>query len=195
MIDNYDSFTFNLVHYFRALGQEVKVVRNDEVSIADIQAMSPEYIVISPGPCDPDKAGISLEAIEAFAGKIPLLGVCLGHQAIAQAFGATVKKAKKVMHGKTSEITHNDQGMFNGLENPLVVTRYHSLIVDKETLCDDFEITAWTTAENDDFDEIMAMRHKKLAIESVQFHPESVLTELGNQLLKNFLSRYNNFCA
>lgn len=193
MIDNYDSFTFNLVHYFRALDQEVKVVRNDEVSLDDIRKLAPDYIVISPGPCDPDKAGISLATINEFAGKIPLLGVCLGHQAIAQSFGATVKKAKKVMHGKTSEITHNDQGVFSSLNNPLIVTRYHSLIVDRETVSNDFEITAWTTDDAGNFDEIMAMRHKQLAIESVQFHPESVLTELGNQLLKNFLSRYNNF--
>lgn len=190
MIDNYDSFTFNLVHYFESLGQEVCVYRNNEITIEEIAALKPSYLVISPGPCDPDKAGISLAAIEAFAGKIPLLGVCLGHQAIAQHFGATVKKAKKVMHGKTSHIMHTGEGLFNGLNNPLEVTRYHSLIVEKETLSNDFIITGWSTDPNGEFEEIMALEHKHLPIMSVQFHPESVLTEQGHQLLNNFLTRY-----
>ena len=191
MIDNYDSFTFNLVHYFQALGQEVKVFRNDEITLSEIEALAPRYIVISPGPCDPDSAGISLQAIEHFAGKIPLLGVCLGHQAIAQQFGAKVEKARQVMHGKTSLITHDEQGLFKQLNQPLEVTRYHSLIVNKASLPDEFVITAWTTREQDGkviFDEIMAMRHKTLPIASVQFHPESIMTEQGHALLNNFLT-------
>ena len=193
MIDNYDSFTFNLVHYFEALGETVKVVRNDEVSIDDIEQLSPKYLVISPGPCDPDSAGISLAAIEAFAGKIPLLGVCLGHQSIAQHFGAHVERAREVMHGKTSLISHDKAGLFNELPNPLEVTRYHSLIVNKESLPEELAITAWTTHEDGAFDEIMALQHKTLPIASVQFHPESIMTECGHALLKNFLSAYNNW--
>mgnify|MGYP003385432701 CR=1 FL=1 len=190
MIDNYDSFTFNLVHYFQALGQEVKVFRHDEISLKEIAKLQPDYLVISPGPCDPDSAGISLAVVEHFAGKIPLLGVCLGHQCIAQHFGASVIKAKKLMHGKTSKITHDGSGLFQQLKQPLQVTRYHSLIVDKDTLSNDFSITAWSLDEQGNKDEIMALQHKKLALCSVQFHPESILTEQGQALLKNFLTMY-----
>jgi len=190
MIDNYDSFTFNLVHYFQALGQEVKVCRNDEISLADIEALAPQYIVISPGPCDPDAAGLSLAIIEKFKGRIAILGVCLGHQCIAQHFGAKVIKAKQVMHGKTSAISHNGQGLFASLKHPLTVTRYHSLIVDENTLPDELTVTAWLTKNGQQ--EIMALQHKTLAIASVQFHPESVLTEQGHQLLANFINQYSN---
>jgi len=185
IIDNYDSFTYNLVQYFQQLGQEVKVVRNDQISLVDIELIAPQYLVISPGPCTPNEAGISLAAIEYFAGKIPLLGVCLGHQAIAQAFGGEVVLANKVMHGKTSLIDHNQQGLFADTPNPLRVTRYHSLIVKPQSLPDCFEITASIEAEHGL--EIMAMRHKAMAISSVQFHPESILTEQGLTLLANFL--------
>jgi len=190
IIDNYDSFTFNLFQYFSELGQEVVVKRNDEISLAQIAALSPDYLVISPGPCTPNDAGISLSVIAQFAGSIPILGVCLGHQSIAQVFGANVIKAKKVMHGKTSEIKHNGKGVFTGLKNPLTVTRYHSLIVETLTLSDEFEITAWTENNNGEFDEIMAFKHKYLALEGVQFHPESILTEQGKELLNNFLLRH-----
>jgi len=193
MIDNYDSFTFNLVHYFQALGQEVVVYRNDEISIEEIEALKPQYIVISPGPCDPDTAGISLEVVDKFAGKVPLLGVCLGHQCIAQHFGATVEKAKKVMHGKTSKITHNEQGLFSKLNQPLQVTRYHSLIVNKQSLPTDLNMTAWSQNEQGDVDEIMALEHKTLPISSVQFHPESILTEQGQNLLANFIKQFKNY--
>ena len=193
MIDNYDSFTFNLVHYFQSLGQTVKVVRNDEISLADIAALAPQYLVISPGPCDPDKAGISLAAINEFSGKIPILGVCLGHQCIAQHFGARVEKAKQVMHGKTSHITHNKQGIFNELNQPLEVTRYHSLIVNQASLPDCLTVTAWTTDSDGKFDEIMALEHNHLPIAGVQFHPESILTEQGHILLNNFLAKYKNY--
>lgn len=189
MIDNYDSFTFNLVHYFQALGQEVLVVRNDEISIDKIKKLAPQYIVISPGPCDPDAAGLSLTIIENFKGVIPILGVCLGHQCIAQHFGAKIIKARTVMHGKTSAITHNENGLFKALKQPLTVTRYHSLIVDRDTLPDELEVTAWLSNNNQM--EIMALQHKHLALASVQFHPESVLTEQGQQLLKNFIDLYN----
>ncbi|MCW8866257.1 MAG: aminodeoxychorismate/anthranilate synthase component II [Colwellia sp.] len=187
MIDNYDSFTFNLVHYFRALGQEVSVFRHDEIDINTIEQLKPDYIVISPGPCDPDKAGISLAVVAHFSGKTPILGVCLGHQCIAQHFGATVKKAKKLMHGKTSEIKHNGQGLFKQLKQPLQVTRYHSLIVDASTVPDSFEISAWSLDQQGNKEEIMAMQHKELPIYSVQFHPESILTEQGHAILQNFL--------
>jgi anthranilate synthase/aminodeoxychorismate synthase-like glutamine amidotransferase len=190
MIDNYDSFTFNLVHYFQALDQKVKVFRHDEISLAEIEKLNPEYLVISPGPCDPDNAGISLAVVEHFAGQIPLLGVCLGHQCIAQHFGATIKKAKKLMHGKTSVIKHNDSGLFQQLNNPLRVTRYHSLIVDEESLTDELTITAWSIDEHGNKDEIMALQHKQLPICSVQFHPESILTEQGQALLQNFIELY-----
>jgi len=187
IIDNYDSFTFNLFQYFSELGQEVIVKRNDEISLEQISALSPDYLVISPGPCTPNDAGISLSVIEQFSGKIPILGVCLGHQSIAQVFGANVVKAKKVMHGKTSQIQHVGKGVFSGLNNPLTVTRYHSLIVEAPTLNDEFEITAWTEDCNGEFEEIMAFKHKSLALEGVQFHPESILTEQGKDLLNNFL--------
>ena len=190
MIDNYDSFTFNLVHYFQALGQEVLVKRNDQISLNDIKKLAPKYIVISPGPCDPNSAGISLDIIKHFQGYIPILGVCLGHQCIGQVFGATITKAKKVMHGKTSRIKHSDSSIFKGLNNPLQVTRYHSLIIDAPTLNDDFEVTAWTLDEHNKPMEIMAIQHKTLALVGVQFHPESVLTEQGHQLLDNFLQQY-----
>ncbi|TYK65386.1 anthranilate synthase component II [Colwellia echini] len=193
MIDNYDSFTFNLVHYFQALGQEVVVFRNDEINLADISRLSPQYIVISPGPCDPNAAGISLAVIKEFAGKVPLLGVCLGHQCIAQHFGAKVEKAKKVMHGKTTLIRHTQQGLFTGLNSPLQVTRYHSLIVNKSSLPAELTITAWSEDVQGGIDEIMALEHKTLPITSVQFHPESIMTEQGQDLLANFIKQYNNF--
>jgi len=189
IIDNYDSFTFNLFQYFSELGQEVVVKRNDEISLAQIALLSPDYLVISPGPCTPNDAGISLSVIEQFSGQIPILGVCLGHQSIAQVFGANIIKAKKVMHGKTSNILHNGKGVFTGLNNPLTVTRYHSFIVETLTLNEQFEITAWTEDDNGEFDEIMAFKHKYLALEGVQFHPESILTEQGKELLNNFLLR------
>jgi len=182
LIDNYDSFTWNLYQYFCELGAEVVVKRNDELTLSEISALVPEKLVISPGPCTPTEAGISLAAITHFAGKLPILGVCLGHQAIAQAFGATIVRAEKVMHGKTSAITHNNTGVFSGLNNPLTVTRYHSLVIDPPTLPECFEVTAWT-----DKQEIMGIRHRELALEGVQFHPESILSEQGHQLLANFL--------
>ncbi|MEC6883381.1 aminodeoxychorismate/anthranilate synthase component II [Photobacterium piscicola] len=188
LIDNYDSFTYNLYQYFCELGAEVVVVRNDEIDIAAIEALAPTHLVISPGPCTPNEAGISLQAIEYFAGKLPILGVCLGHQSLAQVFGGDVIRARQVMHGKTSPIYHTDCGVFKGLNNPLTVTRYHSLVVKAATLPDCFEITAWTEL-NGEFDEIMGIRHKTLALEGVQFHPESILTEQGHQLLANFLQR------
>jgi len=191
MIDNYDSFTLNLVHYFQALGQEVSVFRHDEISLAEIEQLNPAYLVISPGPCDPDNAGISLSVVEYFAGKIPLLGVCLGHQCIAQHFGAKIKKARKLMHGKTSAITHNSSGLFKQLKQPLQVTRYHSLIVEEQSLPNDLIITAWSLNEQGHKEEIMALQHKDLAICSVQFHPESILTEQGQALLNNFLTMYS----
>lgn len=184
MIDNYDSFTYNLVQYFEELGAKVKVYRNDKISLAEIAKLNPEGIVISPGPCTPNEAGISMEVIENFSGKIPLLGVCLGHQSIAQVFGGKVIRAKNVMHGKTSEIFHQGQGVLKNLPNPFIATRYHSLIVEKKSLPDCLEVTAETKAG-----EIMALRHKKYFVEGVQFHPESILTEVGKDLLKNFLDR------
>jgi len=190
MLDNYDSFTFNLVHYFQALGQEVKVARNDQITLAEIETLSPAYIVISPGPCSPNEAGLSLEIIKHFAGKTPILGVCLGHQCIAQHYGATIEKAIKVMHGKTSTIKHGSNGLFHQLNNPLTVTRYHSLIVNKDTLPDCLEVTAWSSDENGENNEIMALAHKTLPLASVQFHPESILTEQGMVLLKNFLNQF-----
>jgi anthranilate synthase/aminodeoxychorismate synthase-like glutamine amidotransferase len=192
MIDNYDSFTFNLVHYFKALGQEVLVKRNDDITCEEIKELAPQYIVISPGPCTPNEAGISLQVITDFAGEIPILGVCLGHQCIAQHFGAKVEKAKKVMHGKVSQIKHTNSDIFTQLKNPLNVTRYHSLIVKHSSLPDELEITAWSCTASGEFDEIMAIRHKTLPITSVQFHPESILTEQGQQLLNNFINYYNN---
>lgn len=189
IIDNYDSFTYNLYQYFCQLGAEVKVVRNDEIDIAGIEALNPTHLVISPGPCTPNEAGISLAAIQYFAGKLPILGVCLGHQAMAQAFGATIVRAKQAMHGKTSPIIHTDQSVFHGLNNPLTVTRYHSLVVQADTLPSEFMVTAWTTTSDGKRDEIMGICHKELALEGVQFHPESILTQQGHQLLANFLRR------
>ncbi|WP_194207337.1 aminodeoxychorismate synthase component 2 [Superficieibacter sp. 1612_C1] len=184
IIDNYDSFTWNLFQYFSELGAEVLVRRNDELTLAELAALKPRRIVISPGPCTPDEAGISLETIRCYAGRLPILGVCLGHQAIAQAFGATIVRAAKVMHGKTSPITHNSSGVFRGLNNPLTVTRYHSLVIDPPTLPECFEVTAWS-----DMQEIMGIRHREWDLEGVQFHPESILSEQGHQLLANFLHR------
>ncbi|OEE45726.1 anthranilate/aminodeoxychorismate synthase component II [Enterovibrio norvegicus] len=187
IIDNYDSFTYNLYQYFCQLGADVVVRRNDTLTLADIEAMSPTHLVISPGPCTPDDAGISLDAIRHFAGKLPILGVCLGHQALAQVFGANVVRARQVMHGKTSPVVHQNQGVFQGLNNPLTVTRYHSLVVERESLSEAFDITAWTERDGE-FDEIMGIRHRELPLEGVQFHPESIMTEQGHQLLANFLS-------
>ena len=184
MIDNYDSFTYNLVQYLAEIGQEVEVVRNDKISIEEINKINPRYIVISPGPCTPNEAGISLELIEAFKGKIPILGVCLGHQSIGQAFGGKIVHAQTIMHGKTSKISHNNKGVFRGIKNPFIATRYHSLVIEKQTLPNCFDITAWT-----DDNEIMGIKHKELAIEGVQFHPESILSEHGHDLLKNFLDQ------
>jgi len=187
MIDNYDSFTYNLVQYFGELGADVKVVRNDEITIEEIAALAPEKIVISPGPCTPNEAGVSVETLKVFAGKIPLLGVCLGHQGIGQAFGGKVIRAPFVMHGKTSPIYHKNTGVFTDLKNPFQATRYHSLVIEKETLPDCLEITAWTQNEDGSMAEIMGVKHKTLAVEGVQFHPESILTEHGHDMLRNFL--------
>ncbi|MGR9116328.1 MAG: anthranilate synthase component II [Gammaproteobacteria bacterium] len=189
MIDNYDSFTYNLVQYFGELGAEVIVVRNDEVTVAEIEAMTPDKLVISPGPCTPKEAGISVEAILKFAGRLPILGVCLGHQSIGHAFGGKIIHAKSIMHGKTSPIYHRDQGVFKGLSNPFTATRYHSLVIDQATLPECLEITAWTQNDAGKIDEIMGVRHKQLDIEGVQFHPESILTEHGHDMLRNFLDR------
>ena len=182
MIDNYDSFTYNLVQYLGELGQDVQVYRNDEIDLAKVEALKPQHIVISPGPCTPNEAGISVPLINAFAGRIPLLGVCLGHQSIGQAFGGNIVHAKQLMHGKTSLIHHADKGVFKGLPNPFTATRYHSLVIERASLPDCLEITAWS-----DDGEIMGVRHKTLAVEGVQFHPESILTEHGHDLLNNFL--------
>jgi anthranilate synthase component 2 len=187
MIDNYDSFTYNVVQYLAELGADVKVVRNDELSIADIEALAPQKIVISPGPCTPNEAGISLTTIEHFAGRIPLLGICLGHQSIGQAFGGKVVRAREVMHGKVSAIHHNNSGVFYGLSNPFEATRYHSLVVEKDSLPDCLEITAWTQTADGEVDEIMGLRHKTLDVEGVQFHPESILSQHGHDLLRHFL--------
>lgn len=183
MIDNYDSFTFNLVQYFGELGEDVLVKRNDEITLADIEKLAPQRIVISPGPCSPIQAGISVPAIEKFAGKMPILGVCLGHQAIGQAFGGRIIHAKTLMHGKTSQMTHTGKGVFDGLPSPYRITRYHSLVIERATCPDCLEITAWT-----DDGEIMGVRHKTMPVEGVQFHPESIMTEHGHALLKNFLN-------
>ncbi|AJE14034.1 aminodeoxychorismate/anthranilate synthase component II [Stutzerimonas balearica] len=189
MIDNYDSFTYNVVQYLGELGADVHVVRNDELDVAAIEALAPERIVVSPGPCTPNEAGVSLEVIRHFAGKLPILGVCLGHQSIGQAFGGEVVRARQAMHGKTSPVFHRNQGVFAGLNNPLTVTRYHSLVVKRETLPDCLEITAWTQLEDGSVDEIMGLRHKTLSVEGVQFHPESILTEQGHELFANFLKQ------
>ena len=185
MIDNYDSFTYNLVQYFGELGADVRVFRNDEISVEQIAALAPAQIVVSPGPCTPAEAGVSVAAIQAFAGKIPLLGVCLGHQSIGAAFGGRIVHAKRLMHGKVSPVHHLDSGVFKGLPNPLTCTRYHSLAIERESLPDCLDITAWT-----DDGEIMGVRHKTLAVEGVQFHPESILTERGHDLLNNFLKEH-----
>ena len=183
MIDNYDSFTYNLVQYFGELGADVHIHRNDKISLDEIESMQPERIVISPGPCTPNEAGVSVDVIKQFSGHIPILGVCLGHQSIGQAFGGNIIRAKTLMHGKISMIHHKDSGVFKGLENPLQATRYHSLVIERETLPECLEVTAWT-----DDDEIMGVRHKTLDVEGVQFHPESILTHQGHELLANFLA-------
>lgn len=190
MIDNYDSFTYNLVQYFGELGADVKVVRNDEITVEEIAALSPEKIVLSPGPCTPSEAGVSIDTIKTFAGKIPLLGVCLGHQSIGQALGGKVIRAPFVMHGKTSPVYHNNKGVFAGLKNPFQATRYHSLVIEKESIPESLEITAWTQNEDGSMAEIMGVKHNTLALEGVQFHPESILTEHGHDMLRNFLTAY-----
>ena len=190
MIDNYDSFTYNLVQYFGELGTEVSVYRNDEITINEIEALKPKYLVLSPGPCTPNEAGISIEAIKHFTGKLPILGVCLGHQSIAQAFGGNIVHAKAIMHGKTSMIQHSDVGVFKGIDNPFEATRYHSLVIEQASLPDCLEVTAWTTNADGSVDEIMGVKHKEHAIEGMQFHPESILTSQGHALLKNFLEQY-----
>jgi len=187
MIDNYDSFTYNLVQYLGELKADVKVFRNDEISVAEIEQLAPEHLMISPGPCTPNEAGISIEAIKYFAGKLPILGVCLGHQSIGQAFGGKIIHAREIMHGKTSMMHHNNKGVFQGLESPFEATRYHSLVIEKDTLPDCLEITAWTENKDGSMDEIMGVRHKELPIEGVQFHPESILSQHGHQMLKTFL--------
>ncbi|BEH16132.1 MULTISPECIES: aminodeoxychorismate/anthranilate synthase component II [Marinobacter] len=187
MIDNYDSFTYNVVQYLAELGADVQVYRNDEITIEQIEVLKPERLVISPGPCTPNEAGISMDAIRHFAGKLPILGICLGHQAIGQVYGGDIIRAGKVMHGKVSAVYHNDVGVFRGLNNPLQATRYHSLVIDKDTLPDCLEVTAWTRNEDGSIEEIMGVRHKTLPIEGVQFHPESIMTEQGHELLRNFL--------
>ncbi|RUR29848.1 anthranilate synthase component II [Vreelandella nanhaiensis] len=189
MLDNYDSFTFNIVQYLRELGAEVVTHRNDAISLQEIEALSPTHLVISPGPCTPDEAGISMAAIRHFAGRLPILGVCLGHQAIGQVFGGQVVRAPQVMHGKTSLVVHLDQGVFEGLHNPVEVTRYHSLVVDRQTLPDCLEVTAWTADDDVTPGLIMGLRHCTLDVEGVQFHPESILTRQGHELLANFLKR------
>ncbi|MCX7545522.1 anthranilate synthase component II [Marinicella gelatinilytica] len=189
MIDNYDSFTYNLVQYFGELGCEVKVYRNDEITVNDALALQPDHVVISPGPCDPDKAGISMDMIRACQGNVPLLGVCLGHQSIGQVFGGEVVRAKNIMHGKISKVYHKNSDVFSGLANPFNATRYHSLVVAQDSLPDCLEVTAWTEDENGQFDEIMGFRHRDYAISGVQFHPESILTEHGHQMLKNFINQ------
>ena len=189
MIDNYDSFTFNLVQYFGELGEEVTVIRNDAKSVAEIAAMRPDRIVISPGPCTPNEAGVSLQLLHELAGTVPILGVCLGHQAIGQAFGGEVVRAKTIMHGKTSPIRHRGEGVFAGVPDGFEATRYHSLVVRRETLPDTLEITAWTEDAEGGIDEIMGLRHRSLPVEGVQFHPESILTQHGHDLLRNFLQR------
>ena len=187
MIDNYDSFTYNIVQYLGELGADVQVFRNDQISVKEIQQKNPERIIISPGPCTPNEAGISIETIKTFAGKLPILGVCLGHQSIGQAFGGEIIHAKEIMHGKTSMIHHNDTGVFKGLKTPYEATRYHSLVINKDNLPDCLEVTAWTETDNGEIDEIMGVRHKSMIIEGVQFHPESILSDHGHDLLQNFL--------
>ena len=187
MIDNYDSFTYNLVQYLGELGADVRVYRNDQITVDEIAQLAPDHIVVSPGPCTPNEAGISMAAIKAFAGKIPLLGVCLGHQSIGQVFGGRIIHAREIMHGKTSMIYHTGAGVFRGLPSPFEATRYHSLVIEKATAPECLEITAWTQTASGEIDEIMGVRHKQLAVEGVQFHPESILTQHGHDLLRNFL--------
>lgn len=189
MIDNYDSFTYNVVQYLGELGYDVTVFRNDVISIQEIQNLSPSQIVISPGPCTPNEAGISMEVVRYFTGKIPILGICLGHQSIGQVFGGNIKKARKVMHGKLSQIHHSSDGIFRNLQTPFKGTRYHSLVIDKKQLPDCLEITAWTEDEAGETDEIMGVRHKEFEVEGVQFHPESILSDYGHEILKNFLDK------
>ena len=189
MIDNYDSFTYNLVQYLQTLGAEVRVIRNDELSVPQIAALAPERIVISPGPCTPNEAGVCVEVIRELGPRVPILGVCLGHQSLGQAYGGDVVRAKTIMHGKTSRIRHQGRGVFAGLPDAYEATRYHSLVVSRETLPDCLEVTAWTDDEDGGFDEIMGLRHRERPVEGVQFHPESILTEHGHALLKNFLER------
>ncbi len=189
MIDNYDSFTYNLVQYLGELGAEVRVRRNDKITVAEIDDLSPAHIVLSPGPCTPNEAGVCLEVVARFAGRIPILGVCLGHQCIGQAFGGEIVRAREIMHGKTSPIEHTGEGLFHGIECPFVATRYHSLVIDKRSNPDCLEVIAWTAGETGTVDEIMGVRHRSLDVVGVQFHPESILTEHGHELLRNFLVR------
>lgn len=188
MIDNYDSFTYNLVQYLGELGADVEVHRNDRITVEEIEQRAPERIMISPGPCTPDEAGVSMQVIRSFAGKVPILGVCLGHQSIGQVYGGKIVHAREIMHGKTSLIHHKGEHVFKGLKNPYTATRYHSLVIEKSSLPDCLEITAWTETDDGEMDEIMGVRHRELAVEGVQFHPESILTECGHQLLQNFLN-------
>ncbi len=188
MIDNYDSFTYNIVQYLAELGAQVEVVRNDQISIREVRELNPEKLVVSPGPCTPDEAGISVELIREMATRIPILGVCLGHQSIGRAFGGTIVRARQVMHGKLSQIHHREEGIFAGLSVPFEATRYHSLVIDRNSLPDCLEITAWTLNESGEEDEIMGVRHRELSIEGVQFHPESILSQHGHDLLRNFLN-------
>lgn len=187
MIDNYDSFTYNLVQYLGEIGEEVKVVRNDKIAVKEIKALQPDHIVISPGPCTPNEAGISLEIITELGGEIPIFGVCLGHQSIGQAFGGNIIKAQQVMHGKTSMVHHHNKHVFEKCDNPFTATRYHSLVIEKQSLPDCLEVTAWTENDSGEIDEIMGVRHKEFSIEGVQFHPESILTDFGHHLLTNFV--------
>jgi anthranilate synthase component 2 len=189
MIDNYDSFTYNLVQYLGELGADVRVYRNDKIALQEIEDLQPEKIVISPGPCTPNEAGVSVETIRRFAGRIPILGVCLGHQSIGQAFGGRIVHAREIMHGKTSWIHHSGAGVFEGLPNPFEATRYHSLVIETATVPDCLEVTAWTADASGAMDEIMGVRHRQFAVEGVQFHPESILTGCGHDLLRNFLKR------
>jgi len=189
MIDNYDSFTYNLVQYLGEIGEEVKVVRNDKIAVKEIVALQPDHIVISPGPCTPNEAGVSLETITALGGKIPILGVCLGHQSIGQAYGGKIIKAQQVMHGKTSLVHHHNKHVFEKCDNPFTATRYHSLVIEQQSLPDCLEVTAWTENDSGEIDEIMGVRHKQLAVEGVQFHPESILTDFGHHLLTNFVKQ------
>ena len=187
MIDNYDSFTYNLVQYFGELGAQIAVHRNDQITLADIERLQPRHIVISPGPCTPDEAGISMDVIRQFQGKVPILGVCLGHQSIGQVYGGQIVRARQVMHGKVSPVHHQNEGVLQGLTNPLTTTRYHSLVIDWQTLPECLEVTAWTQLDDGSHDEIMGIRHKSLPVEGVQFHPESIMTQQGHDLLANFL--------